>query len=134
MSRLPSLPYIVKSKSNSGPPARPPEPENTPFPRRELGRIVHDDRGMASMEWAPASGGAERQVLEIIDDPGRGRPLEPRPKIDPGGGFNPYASATPVKRDAVPLDAPRKPRDLRKLGEWINMMREREASEKAGKG
>lgn len=111
-------------------PSNPHEPENTPFPRRELGRVVHDERGVASMEWVALRSGAPRQVLEIVEDPGRGKPLANGPASKPGRGFNPYAGAD-APRAASP-DAPRKPRDLRKLGDWLKMMRELEARKARG--
>jgi hypothetical protein len=122
----------VQRKNNPNAPSNSREAENTPFPRRELGRIVHDERGTASMEWVALSGERPRQVLEIVDDPGRGKPLTPRGASDPGGGFNPYASAVPDAPGGAAREAPRKPRDLRKLGEWMKMMRELEARKKRG--
>ncbi len=122
----------MQRKNNPNAPSNSREAENTPFPRRELGRIVHDERGTASMEWVAVSRGQPRQVLEIVEDPGRGKPLAPRGANDPGSGFNPYASAVPDAPGVAAREAPRKPRDLRKLGEWMKMMRELEARKKRG--
>jgi hypothetical protein len=118
----------VQRKNRPDGPSSSPEAENTPFPRRELGRITHDERGTASMEWVEARG--PRQVLELVDEPGRGRPLPTGTANNPGGGVDPYAKATPEAGSNANKPAPAKPRDLRKLGEWIKMMRELEARKK----
>lgn len=89
------------------------KPAEVQFPRRRLGRIVHDERGRASMEWEPldadASGPEHRQSLELIDEAdAASKPLS-------GGGRNPYQGAAAETR---------KPKDLRKLSEWILQQRE----------
>jgi hypothetical protein len=87
-----------------------------------MGRIVHDDRGNASVEWEDAPPDYERPVLEIADDKAG------KPSIKSDGAYNPYA------RDEAPARKPGNTArtDLRKLSEWIKMMRERE--EKKGGG
>jgi len=84
--------------------------------RRRIGRIVHDDRGNASVDWLNAPKDYRREVLELADAPGV-LALEKAPRT-----FNPY--------ECVKLPEPKKsaaPRkDLRKLSEWIKMMRELE--------
>jgi hypothetical protein len=84
--------------------------------RRRIGRIVHDDRGNASVDWLDAPSDYERQVLELEDAPGA-LSIKKAPRT-----FDPYANATlPEPKKTA---APRK--DLRKLSEWIKMMRELE--------
>jgi hypothetical protein len=69
--------------------------------RRRIGRIVHDDRGNASVNWHDAPSDYKRQA--------------PRT-------FNPYETATlpEPKKTAGPK------KDLKKLSEWIKMMRDLE--------
>jgi hypothetical protein len=86
--------------------------------RRRIARIVHDERGNASVKWHDAPAHYKRQVLELeSDDSHKELSLEVTPK-----SFDPYS------RHIVPEpkkgSAPRT--DLRKLSEWIKMMRERE--------
>src|SRR5438552_4006950 len=38
--------------------------------RRRISRIVHDDRGNASVDWLDAPSNYKRQVLELADEPG----------------------------------------------------------------
>lgn len=82
--------------------------------RRRVGTIVHDDRGMASVEWRDAPADLERPVLQVAGAP------ELAIKED-DGSYDPYA------RHAETL--PRTGRgqttrtDLRKLSEWIKMKR-----------
>jgi hypothetical protein len=94
--------------------------------RRRLGRVVHDDRGQASVEWNDAPPNYVRPVLEL-EDTGRAqtrlkgaRDNEP---YSPGNAkrdaFNPYQRSALDTRSA---GGPK--RDLRKLSKWIKMMRE----------
>lgn len=80
--------------------------------RRRLGRIVHDDRGCASVEWQDAPQNYVRPVLELEHK------ARSTAKQD---AFNPYQRATPQGPTAGGSR-----RDLRKLSKWIKMMRERE--------
>lgn len=91
--------------------------------RRRVARIVHDDRGNASVKWVDAPANYRRQVLEVQSDERREHELslEVAPQ-----SFDPYS------RHRLP-EPPRKKTsgapgrtDLRKLSEWIKMMRERE--------
>jgi hypothetical protein len=84
--------------------------------------VVHDDRGNASVEWRDAPAHYKRPVLEI--EPEDSHTLS----IQTDETCNPY------ERKAV---APRKPgnttrTDLRKLSEWIKMMRELEEKKRRG--
>jgi hypothetical protein len=91
--------------------------------RRRVGRIVHDDRGNASVNWHDAPADYRRQVLEIeSEEHGRGLQLQTKPR-----SFDPYASA-----DAREPKKAAAPKDLRKLGEWIKMMRELEERKRKG--
>ena len=84
--------------------------------RRRVARIVHDDRGNKTVDWHDAPADYRRQVLEVeSESPGLAVQKAPRT-------FDPYARATPV--ESKKSTGPRK--DLRKLSEWIKMMRERE--------
>jgi len=85
--------------------------------RRRIGRIVHDDRGNASVDWLDAPSNYRRQVFEIENEPQGGLSIQTKPRT-----FNPYERhSLPEERQPA---APRK--DLRKLSEWIKMMRELE--------
>jgi hypothetical protein len=90
--------------------------------RRRIGTVVHDDRGNASVTWRDAPADLERPVLEVLGDPTL--------SIKNEESFDPYA-----RRDARPPrhsggSATRT--DLRKLSEWIKMMRELEERKKNG--
>lgn len=104
------------------------------FPRRRLGRVEHDERGNARMEWAllPESATAsDRVVLELLDEPGAGgpRPESIRPSR---GGLQPYGGGPAGTLAPAPSSRHGKPKDLRKLGEWLKMTRELEARRKRG--
>ena len=92
--------------------------------RRRIARIVHDERGNASVKWHDAPADYKRQVLELeSDDSHKKLSLEAAPK-----SFNPYSRQTiPEPKQG---SAPRT--DLRKLSEWIKMMREREEQKAKG--
>jgi hypothetical protein len=91
--------------------------------RRRISRIVHDDRGNASVEWCYAPSDHQRDVLELETEPAAPLSIQTTPST-----FNPYERGTlPESRKAT---APRK--DLRKLSEWIKMMRELEERKRKG--
>lgn len=87
--------------------------------RRRIARVVHDERGTARVEWHNAPADYERPKLEVEhpDDTIRRLAI-----LTEGGGdpFNPYNRKAEVRR-TPPAAAPK--RDLRKLSEWIKMMR-----------
>jgi hypothetical protein len=85
--------------------------------RRRIGRIVHDDRGNATLSWWDAPADYVRPVLEVESESGLALQKAPRT-------FDPYACATPVEQKKTAAAGPKK--DLRKLSEWIKMMRELE--------
>ncbi len=83
--------------------------------RRRIGRVVHDDRGQASVEWRDAPDDYQRPVLEILGNPELSLKVE--------DSFDPYA-----RRAVTPPNPGNTTRtDLRKLSEWIKMKRELEA-------
>jgi hypothetical protein len=84
--------------------------------RRRIGRIVHDDRGNKTVDWHDAPADYKRTVLEVEAE-AQGLAIQKAPR-----NFDPYARATPV--EANKDTGTRK--DLRKLSEWIKMMRELE--------
>ena len=92
--------------------------------RRRMGKVVHDDRGMASVEWLDAPKDYVRPVLELEDGASATSRLKAlRDKAPPSmakqDAFNPYARSS--------VDSPTQGgtrRDLRKLSKWIKMMRE----------
>jgi hypothetical protein len=85
--------------------------------RRRIGRIVHDDRGNKTVDWHDAPADYKRTVLEVEAE-SLGLATQKAPRT-----FDPYACATPVETTKKNT-GPRK--DLRKLSEWIKMMRELE--------
>ncbi len=90
--------------------------------RRRIGRVVHDDRGNASVSWQDAPADYERPVLELAETATNRPPQE---------GVHPYArlNGRPGEKAARPARAART--DLRKLSEHIKMMRELEARKRA---
>jgi hypothetical protein len=92
--------------------------------RRRIGRVVHDERGNASLAWWDAPADYVRPVLEIESEPS-GLAIQKAPRT-----FDPYACATPVEQKKTVAAGPRK--DLRKLSEWIKMMRELEERKRQG--
>jgi len=95
--------------------------------RRRLGRIVHDDRGNASVEWHDAPSDFERQKFEVESATGTFRRLKPPDGLSVEGqnNFDPYASSRPVEPKSSKSGATSRT-DLRKLSEWIKMKRELE--------
>ena len=102
----------------------PPEPPDSE--RRRIGKVVHDERGNASVRWLDAPADYQRPVLEVAPD---GTPVR-----GPVESFNPYARE--VARDTPPAStrsAGNTTRtDLRKLSEWIKLTRELEERKRNG--
>jgi len=132
---------VSRYNGNWNPPPEPTDVDSS-SERRRIGRIVHDDRGTASLEWRDAPRGEERQRFEIEEtrggsrgDPKLRRGLDVPPlSIKNDDTFNPYdRSPDPdAKRDASARSGKR---DLRKLSEWMKMMRElEERKKKEGEG
>jgi hypothetical protein len=91
-----------------------------------MGRIVHDDRGSASVEWRDAPDDYERPVLKIE---GTGVATPPPLSIKDDDTFNPYDRAPEGGASGPGARAGGK-RDLKKLSEWIKLMREMEERKK----
>ena len=87
--------------------------------RRRIGKVVHDDRGNASWDFRDAPPDFERPVLEVLGDP--------QMTVKNEETYDPYARAR-----ARPGRGTSTRTDLRKLGEWIKMMRELEARKSRG--
>jgi hypothetical protein len=90
--------------------------------RRRIGLIVHDDRGNASVNWHDAPSDYKRQVFELEEHPGA-LAIQKAPPT-----FNPYERTTvpEPKKSAGPK------KDLKKLSEWIKMMRDLEEKKRRG--
>jgi hypothetical protein len=84
-----------------------------------MGTVVHDDRGNASVEWRAAPLDEERPVLEVLGEQGLTLKTEEV-------SYDPYARNRPSK----PGGGTRT--DLRKLSEWIKLMRELEQRKRNG--
>jgi hypothetical protein len=107
--------------------------------RRRLGRVVHDERGMASIEWNDAPGNHERQVLELESAPARNqgsarlrRGFELKLEMRDDDTYNPYDRKPDAFGGTLPAAAKGGKRDLRKLSEWIKTMRAVEERKKNG--
>lgn len=86
--------------------------------RRRLSRIRHDDRGNAYVEWVDAPADLiKRPKLEIQRESGELQLDTER------SAYNPYANATGAARKSSGNTTRT---DLRKLSEWIKMMRDLE--------
>ncbi len=88
--------------------------------RRRTGRIVHDERGNARVEWVDAPPEQERTSLSLE---------QTQPAQRPEHGYNPYGTSARDPRKPPPAaesDGKRPKKDLRKLSEWIKQMRELE--------
>lgn len=103
--------------------------------RRRVGRIIHDERGTAILEWQPIplehSGRFQRITLSV--EPGKPRD---RLRMDvpyrSGQGYDPYQRVGTPGTHRAP-ERPKR-RDLRKLGEWIKLKREIEERKAREKG
>jgi hypothetical protein len=124
----------------------PQEPEHRPEnERRRIGRVVHDERGSASVEWRDAPADHVRQKLELEpsadsarDDSKLRRGFEPMKTLEltKDDTFNPYERKGNTFSGR--LTAPPAPvakggkRDLKKLSEWVKLMRAMEDRKKNG--
>jgi hypothetical protein len=109
-----------------------PEPDRG-TERRRIGTVVHDDRGNASVSWRDAPNDFERPVLEVLG--------EPKLSIKSEETYDPYAHrrerASGDRHSDSPTPGPARNggrTDLRKLSEWIKMMRELEQRKGEGGG
>ena len=89
--------------------------------RRRLSRVRHDDRGNAYVEWVDAPAElVSRPKLEIEGHTG-GLQLDGH-----RSAYNPYSNESGAGRKSGNTTRT----DLRKLSEWIKMMRELEEAKK----
>jgi hypothetical protein len=85
--------------------------------RRRIAKVVHDERGNASVNWQDAPANYERPVLEVL---GHGALALKNDET-----YDPYARRRP--RPVAGSGSGQTSRtDLRKLSEWIKLMRELE--------
>lgn len=106
--------------------------ENSERQQRRVSRIVHDDRGNATVEWVTLRDERDeltrdRVALSIVEEDTAGRAWDPSRT---GRGFNPYQRAGTSRKDESPTTRTRT--DLRKLSEWIKLTREMEARKLRG--
>jgi hypothetical protein len=94
-----------------------------------MGRIVHDERGAASLEWRDAPDDYDRPVLRIE---GSGVKPDEKLSIKTEDTFNPYDRKPESSATGTHPLARTGKRDLRKLSEWVKMMRELEERKKRG--
>jgi hypothetical protein len=86
--------------------------------RRRLSRVRHDDRGNAYVEWVDAPADLiKRPKLEIEREPGELQLEAPSSSCDP------YSNRSGAARRSTGNTTRT---DLRKLSEWIKLMRELE--------
>ena len=120
----------------ASPDAEPPAPEPSKSEDRRSGRVAFDARGNAVWEWSMSTGVFARNVdtrrlkklqendLKIAEEPTpkTGKGVQAPPPRPPGGGFDPYNSGAAGGRAGV---SPQKgkPRDLKRLSEWIEKQR-----------
>jgi hypothetical protein len=110
--------------------------------RRRIGQIVHDDRGSASVEWRDAPDDYERQVFELEErnasargDSKLRRGFEPKLEVRNDDTFNPYDRKPDTSGGNPAAGAPAGKggkRDLKKLSEWLKLMRAMEERKKNG--
>ena len=93
------------------PPSRDPDPAAE---RRRVGKVVHDERGNASWHFRDAPPDHRRPVLEVLGE----APMTVKNEET----YDPYARGR-----IRPGSGTTSRTDLRKLSEWIKMMRELEA-------
>jgi hypothetical protein len=93
--------------------------------RRRIGKVVHDDRGNASVLWHDAPADYQRPVLEVLG--------EPKLAIKNEESYDPYARGG-ARSSPSPKSGNTTRTDLRKLSEWIKMMRELEERKRNGGG
>lgn len=96
-----------------------------------MGRVVHDDRGNAVVQWEEAPPDYERPVLEIESSSGTQAGVHRRLgshglSLEHSESFDPYSSAGGLERKPPQRTGNTSRTDLRKLSEWIKMMRELE--------
>lgn len=92
--------------------------------RRRLSRVRHDERGNAYVEWVDAPAElVKRPKLEV-----EGEPAELQLADTERKAYDPYANDSGISRKTGNTTRT----DLRKLSEWIKMMREHEDRKRNG--
>jgi hypothetical protein len=119
--------HILMTDRKGKPSASAPEPTGATsiLERRRIGKVVHDERGNATLEWVEApTAESERPALSLE---------ETQPAYKPESGYNPYEKTARALKKARE-EQPARPvkRDLRKLSEWIKQMRELEERRRRG--
>jgi hypothetical protein len=96
--------------------------------RRRLSRVRHDDRGNAYVEWVDAPAELiKRPKLEIQDESTELQLEKPQTACDP---YSNRSGAARTKGSSGNTTRT----DLRKLSDWIKMMRELEERKREGGG
>ena len=86
---------------------------------------MHDDRGAASIEWLEAPSNYERPVFELALDEAKKKDTT----------FNPYEREGDTfsgRRPPAGVEPKSGKRDLRKLSEWMKLMKAMEERKKNG--
>jgi hypothetical protein len=97
--------------------------------RRRMGRIVHNHKGTATVEWHDAPADYKRPPLALEEDTrgrGAGQLDTGSLAIESRDSHNPYMRIPEAERKRPPGGRT----DLRKLSAWIKMMRELEEAKK----
>ena len=90
--------------------------------RRRIARVVHDERGNASVRWRDAPADHERPVLELLGSP--------KLSVKAEEYFDPYARGG--VREAAPRGGATSRTDLRRLSEHIKLMRQLQERKRNG--
>ncbi len=117
------------SKKSAGTQEAEPAGDSGNSDRRRMGRVVHDDRGNAVVQWEEAPPDYERPVLEIESggQPGIHRRLGSHGlSLEHADSGDPYSSSGALERKPTQRTGNTSRTDLRKLSEWIKLMREME--------
>jgi hypothetical protein len=122
----------VKDPKTNPPPKPDPKGTADSSNRRRLGRVVHDERGWASLEWHDApDNNPQRTVLELEDTARAQTRLKALReqgaglKLSSDDTFNPYGRKPEERSPTRPTEGGAR-RDLRKLSKWIKLTRELE--------
>lgn len=117
------LPLDASTKKIDGAESR---TQDSTSERRRLSRVRHDDRGNAYVEWVDAPADlVRRPKLEIADESTELRLETQQSSCDPYSNRSGAARAKTGNTTRT---------DLRKLSEWIKMMRELEERKRSGGG
>jgi hypothetical protein len=92
--------------------------------RRRVARVVHDERGNASVRWRDAPTHHERPVLELLEDANL--------RLKAEEAFDPYARAVKPRTTPVRSASATSRTDLRRLSEHIKLMRVLEERKRNG--